>query len=101
MVPRFAMTGHKAQGSTIENVYVADFGRYKSGMNGWLYVCLSRCKGLENLWIGERLYTSLHKYKIAPHIRKWDTILKARSAVTKVKMLTFFSNLGGVLLFLQ
>ena len=60
--PRFAMTGHKTQGMTMEDLFIAGWGTYKTGKGEWLYVVLSRVKDLKNIYILEELNTDITKY---------------------------------------
>ena len=68
MTLKFACTGHKAQGATIKNVFVTDFGRHKSASTGWLYVVLSRVKSITNIFLVDELDTHVDNFAEMPKV---------------------------------
>ena len=61
--PRFAITGHKTQGMTMPELFIAGIGTYGTGKHGWLYVALSRVKDLSNIYTLAPLSEKLSDYK--------------------------------------
>lgn len=72
----YAMTIHKAQGSTLENVYVDFKGLYSSYSESLVYTALSRVKTLGGLCV-QNLKTSM--VQVNMQALAFDEILKSKS----------------------
>jgi len=61
-----ATTGHKLQGSTVNNLFVHDWD-YET--KNWPYVILSRIKKLSGLYLRAPIASNLCKYAMHPELR--------------------------------
>ncbi len=59
IISNSATTGHKLQGSTVENIFANDMSYKKN----WAYVVLSRVKELKGVHLKHRLKLDLELYK--------------------------------------
>ena len=64
VLPALATTGHKCQALTLDNLIVGPLSfQYMYGGCGWIYVCLSRVRSLDTLYLMEPLPKNISKYK--------------------------------------
>ena len=92
--PRFALTGHKTQGSTMDHAFIGSFGKHRFGTQGWLYVVLSRVPDICNLFLLEKLSEDLRKYRPRKYVLQEEKRMQTISKVTKKKLLAFFEKIN-------
>jgi hypothetical protein len=79
-VPRFAQTGHSAQGQTVPNGIVMGppLRDHKYGLTGWIYVLITRPPSLQDLYTLEPLSEDMTKWKprqdVKDHIAYLETL---------------------------
>jgi hypothetical protein len=59
----YCTTGHKAQGLTLPGIAIASMHGKSTGNEGWLYVCLSRVRKLEHLFLFQSLSSDPSTFK--------------------------------------
>ena len=89
----FSITVHKSQGTTLDNVFIAEYGKHKSGKDGWLYVALSRVNSFKNIYLYEKLYEDLTKYKKRDYVQKMNEKLIKMSKHTNERWGKYLSLL--------
>ena len=92
--PRFALTGHKTQGSTMAHAFIGSFGRHRYGMDGWLYVVLSRVPDICHLFLLEKLSEDLRKYRPRNYVLQEEKRLQTIAKVTKKRLFAFFEKIN-------
>ena len=95
VVPKNVLTVHKVQGQTTDNLVVLPLGDKSTGKAGLLYVCLSRVKSLQNIFLTEPFPDdpSLFK-KRADVINHMNKIREKWVIPTTIKMDRLFTELG-------
>ena len=77
----------------MDNVFIAEYGKHKSGKDGWLYVALSRVNSFKNIYLYEKLYEDLTKYKKRDYVQKMNEKLFKMSKHTNEKWEKYLSLL--------
>jgi len=65
LVPAFALTGHKCQGKTFDDVVITSF----ANTTGWSYVALSRARALDKIVLLSKLSEVVAKYSTPDDLR--------------------------------
>ena len=64
VLPALAPTGHKCQALKLDNLIIGPLStQYMYGECGWIYVCLSRVRSLDTIYLMKPLPTNISKYK--------------------------------------
>ena len=92
VVPALAITGHKVQGATIQNILITSFKGHKTGKTGWLYVVLSRVKSLKNIFLVEKLDTHVDNFAERPKVSFENERLLRASVVTSRRIRAHFGK---------
>ena len=73
-----ATTGHKLQGSSVDNIFVHNW----SYVTNWVYVMLSRVKTRVGLFCRNKLSKDLKKYAVPEGLRRMLDRFRSRCAPT-------------------
>ena len=76
-----ATTGHKLQGSGVENLFVHNWYY----VNNWVYVILSRVKTISGLFLRKKLDKDLSKYLVSRNLTTMLSKLKDKTPLFRTK----------------
>jgi hypothetical protein len=82
LVPRFSMTGHKAQGQTRQSIIIAE-PNYMHTSAMWLYTAISRVTSLQGLYLTEEMLHLIKRMQFPKYLMTYvHEILPAQNKVT-------------------